>query len=202
MKTKILGFIVLILITVFAFSCHKFKHYELTEVDYQMIPYKLGQTISFIDSLGQTFTLKVTKDATSLEVIDYDYVSIDRWSVNLEPEFGNFWITLFIEGNWKSYYNRIFITTSIFNNYTFSLSYDNEGQFVADSISGLYKKYYYDSLEINDKVYYDVGEYIICKRVSSPDKNESHLPVRLLYNKTYGILQLADKDKVLLTIDN
>jgi hypothetical protein len=59
----------------------------------------------------------------------------------------------------------------------------------------------YSSLEINNKGYCDVVECIIYKRDYNEELEQRKLG-RLLYNKTYGILQLEDKDKVLFTIDN
>ncbi|MDR0830612.1 MAG: hypothetical protein LBN95_10970 [Prevotellaceae bacterium] len=202
MKTKILGLIALILTTVLAFSCRKDKvrYYKLTEIDYQMIPYKLGQTVNFVDSLGQSFVLTVIKDTITEGAIDTKYESIDRWLVSLKSELRNFWISLVIEEKWN-FYKHISITTSTFNSYSFLISYDNEGKFVTDTTSSFDKQYNYDSLEINNKVYYDVVENIICKAHTSHE-NENKIPIGLLYNKTYGILQLADKDKVLFTIDN
>jgi hypothetical protein len=162
-----------------------------------MIPYKLGQTVNFVDSLGQPFVLKVTNDTTRSYSDEPEWVSVDEWLVQLKYEFSNFRISLVID----AVHSQIRITPSIYHNYYFNLKYDEEGKFVTDTTRSFNKQYYYDSLEINNKVYYDVVENIICKAHTSHE-NENKIPIGLLYNKTYGVLQLADKDKVLFTIDN
>jgi hypothetical protein len=208
MKTKII--ILLTLLAVLATSCLKFERYVLTNVENQMIPYELGQVIGFIDSLGQPFAVTVAEDFILWWARDgrEDLEDIEGRRVFLQSELGDFDIVLGIDGNYGNTNDKINIIVRPFNSisgfiygFHFTLSFNKEGQFFTNTEYNDYKQYFYDSLEINNKIYYDVVDQIVydCQTYY---KYKEQLPVRLYYNKTYGILQFEDKDKVLFTINN
>ena len=198
MKLKIL--IILLLIAVLVSSCARPKEvgrYKLTEADKQMIPYKLGENISFIDSLGQHFVLTVTNDYTAWSRWDFDhdaareleYVSFEYRVVHLQSKSNNLRIELNVYGYYGSENHSIRVALSLFRDRFYFFPYGSDGQFFSDT----------NILEINNKIYNDVVEYIIYQQ-NYP--YEDILPMRLLYNKTYGILQFEQKDKVIFSIDN
>jgi len=185
MKTKIL--ILLAVFAVLVTSCNKpvYKYYELTEVDKQMIPYELEQTVSFIDSEGLPFILTVTQDTTYYLIdrqMDNLYYAISERVVRLQSE--SLRITLAVEANYSNNkYNtiRVFISIGIesVTSLRYDISYDKNGEF-----SGTI----HNSIEINGKVYYDVVE-----------KNGNG--IQLFYNKTYGILQINRDGENFITIN-
>ena len=186
MKTK--RVILLALLAVLASSCKGEEDYrlKLTEVDKQMIPYRLGQTVSFINSSGQVFDATVTEDKTDWWVWD-EGLSVDRRTVRLQSEFDNIDIELWVDG-YNRYVDSVnFVRIFVRDFGQFWLYYDSkEGQFLDQNP---YKKmYFYDSLKINNKVYYDVVE----EKVFDDTR-------QLLYNKTYGILQVNKNGEPLFT---
>ena len=182
MKAKI--FISLALLTVLVTSCNKpvYMYYELTNVDKQMIPYELGQTVSFIDSEGQPFILTVTTDTTVLftdREMDNLYLTIYRRVVRLQSD--SLRISLSVTAKYpKDSYNTIDIDIRLIP--SVYLHYDKSGNFLTNTFN-----FFHDSIEINGKVYYDVIE----------QKGNT----QLFYNKTYGILQINRDGENFLTIN-
>jgi len=200
MKPKI--FIILILIAVLVSSCWYWFDYSYTkacfsEADKQIIPYKLVQTVNFIDSLGQYFILTVTRDSLFL-VWEYDDYCFERKEVYLQSDHNNFLISLTLSANYDNIIN-IYIRQFNFN---FRLFYNSEGMFYTNTEYNT--QYYHESMEINNKIYYDVIE-CIGKNIfyaNKPEQVQEYLSMRILYNKTYGILQLDEEDKTLFMINN
>ena len=196
MKTKIL--IALVLLAVFTVSCHKttIEYRELTETMQQLIPYKLGQTVNFIDSEGQNFTVTVTKDTTYWEMApgsDSEYtLYIQRKIVRLQSDVANFDATLNMVGT--SIYMKIDSPSDMW----FHLRYDKKGKFYTDvryCNTLLDCQYFRENFKINNQTYYDVVEQIMS--YSKRDENGQLIgryTRSLFYNKTYGILQIIDGD--------
>lgn len=196
MKQKIL--IILTLFTILVSSCWKCEkmYFKLTEVDNGMIPYKLGKTVNFIDSLGQPFVLTVNVDEigwTSREECERTY----NRKVSLVSEHSDLKIGLRINGEQRSspVSNYIEIWISLYN-LNVQVYYDKDGQFINTG-----NHHFRDCLEINNKIYIEVSEFVISKNTGYPDYKEL-IQERFLYNKTYGILQVEYNDKILFTIDN
>jgi len=193
MRTVNLILISLILLTFSASSCGEcrdIKPHKLTEVDKLMIPYKLGQTINFINSMGQPIVLTVIKDTTILWEEEDNCSLYEALSVNLQSELGDLFIGLSIGGEYRCYgtfnspYNCITIWIEPF---IYDILYHHtEGEFVTDTAN---KQFFYNSFEINGKIYYDVVEH-----------NNSD-GMQLFYNKTYGILHVNRDGKNFLTIN-
>jgi hypothetical protein len=178
MNPKIL--IILSLFAILMQSCfNRDRYHRLTEVDKQMIPYKLGQVVTFIDSLGQSIVLTVTHDKITSGPLDEAFHELyERRTVILESEIDNYRIYLDV----TKYMNQVDIYINQFD-FHGSQNYNKEGDF--------YGQYFYDNMEINNKIYYNVGQVF--------NYQDS---LTLFYNKTEGILQLNDNNKALLTLDN
>ena len=199
MKKTILK--IMILNVVLASSCWDVDHssdFRLRDVDKQMIPYKLGKTVSFVDSLGQNFVLKVIKDSLSRWMESEDYYEFRQ--VYLQSEDSNVFISLLVVAPSTTVYNYNYIILYI-NQFYFPLRYNySKGQFYTDTDRS---QYIHDSLEINKKIFYDVVECIKTEATNKEEsKEQERFPFRLLYNKMYGVLQLEDKEKTLFTINN
>ncbi len=183
MKTKIL--ISLMLLTFAASSCaecRNIKSYKLTEAEKQMIPYELGQTVNFINSMGQPFVLTVGRNTI------YTWQNDECWSfeiqsVHLMSELGDAEIRLTISGE----YNQISIYIFGFG---YGLGYDEDGTFKTYTPFPDAEQFFHESIEINGKVFYDVVE-----------QNNSSNGTQLFYNKTYGILQVNKDGENFLTIN-
>ena len=199
MKPKVL--IIIILITVLEPSCHKYTYFELTDTDINMIPYKLEQTVNFIDSLGQNFVMTVKEDNNTWE-LQSDIEKGEYRIVRLQSEQSSLSFKLSVSGSDRmSYYGILDVYIKPF---CYLISYNKDGQFTTGNAYSSTKQYYHNSLEINNTIYYNVVEYIKVETFGYYDENKAmdSLPMRLLYNKTEGILQLEDKDKVLFSIEN
>lgn len=171
MKTKIL--ITLALPIIFASSCCILvgdSYYELTEAEKQLIPYELGQIISFINSEGKTFDAEITyfkiyQQETDNSGFCTSYEYIDYKMVRLTSESTDFEIALSVNGQ----DHRISIGMISPLRFVLYSMYNKNGKFD--------DQYTHDSLEINNRVYYDVLE-------------QNKADIQVLYNKTYGILQI------------
>jgi hypothetical protein len=209
MKTKILSLLALLL--VLFFSCRDYsditKYFELTEAEKRLIPYELGQIVSFIDSTGQSFDVTVTENTiyweSSVDPDPYYAVYTQVKTVRLQSDDVNFNIILNISGGSFTIYSYIHFDL------WFYLGYKRE-RFVTEKPGVTGAQYLHNRLEINNKIYYDVVEKIMNyeKRDENGNLDENgHILVykytrSIYYNKTYGILQLKDRDKVLFTINN
>jgi len=195
MKSKIL--IILALFAILTSSCHKCRKkspFKITKVDKQMIPYTIEQTVRFVDSEGHFLVFIV--NSVNITTDEYEKcVPFETLNVSLKSERDNLTIYLSINSN-DGNYIEIWLRPLIYYLY-----YDKKGNFYTREKKFHYEQYFHENLEINNKFFYDVVECI----VNEPNyyvENKDRLPLRVLYNKTYGILQLEDKDKVILTIDN
>ena len=162
MKSKKL--IIFSLLSVFLISCWEknIKTYYLSDIDNQMIPYKLGDTVSFIDSLGNSFVMKVTQDIIRLSEMDRE--DTDRKEsryVTLSTESDKIKFSFEIDANCGSNYNYIHITIHpIIRSSIFGPRYNKEGQFFTDTVYNK-KQYFHNSIEINNKTYNDVVDLFI-----------------------------------------
>ncbi|MCL2073819.1 MAG: hypothetical protein FWH18_07860 [Marinilabiliaceae bacterium] len=196
MKLKIS--VILALFAVFATlnSCRCNIHYlELSKTQQQMIPYELGQTINFVDSVGKKFDVVVISDTTYWEnPIVYHYnceIYREYREVTLRSDSENLEIALTIYGEAKEIDNLSLIISIAQSDIVikyFTLGYDKKGRFRN------YESYFgsqnlYERFEINSHVYCEVLE------------NQFSFYV-IYFNKTYGILQIKIKDEIIFTIDN
>lgn len=167
----------ILLLAVLAFSCTKEKRYYLTEVDKQMIPYQVGDTIYGRDQWEKQKILTVRYIKTDWITDGYNDWLWSQWQVtHVQSEQDDFSFELAIY-NWRDYDIKSLIISSKIG---YSVVYDKNGKFVD----------VYDSLQINNKVYYDVA--------FSELENNLH---QVYYNKTYGVLQIKEYGKTVFTLD-
>ena len=197
---------------VFVSSCCKSKEVErwdLSEADKQMIQYDLGETLFFIDSLGQAFSLIVTSNSTTWHTYFIEthencepYRSINVKSVTLlsDNDYVNS-ISMLVNFNSWGYKSNCIDFQILPLGYFFGLFYDDFGQFITENTYG--PQYFYDSLNINNKIYYDVVEREERHNHRYNENGEFiSLPDQLFYNKEYGILQMKIEGRDFFTIDN
>ena len=196
MKAK--TFISLALFAILITSCEKeIARYYLTEAQKQIIPYEKGQIISFIYGARQTVNAIV--EERELKWIRYDidevtmysdYISCERKFVTLRFEPYIYGIQIYIDAIGFLFENNLVGLLHIeTGGGTTNLRVDTEGFFLTNDISN----FFYESIEINGKVYYDVVE----QNSTSSDMSV----MQLFYNKTYGILQINRDGENFLTIN-
>jgi len=202
MKTKIL--IILALLTVLTSCDKKIGRCDLTEAQKQVIPYELGQTVSFIDDAGKTVDFTVTENELRWCQFTIDgrlgdsYVEYREKHAVLKSESNNLVIDLRIAAIGglsekknevlTGYVNSWFWIT--INSYgRFQLIVDPEGVF---SNAGSSPLYFHDSFEINEKVYFDV--------IEKNTYDDTNAPLQIFYNKTYGILQVKKEGENILML--
>ncbi|MCL2073234.1 MAG: hypothetical protein FWH18_04900 [Marinilabiliaceae bacterium] len=195
MKPKVLIFLISLII--FEYSCTKCRNvdrYELSDFEKQMIPYELGHSVSFIDSINQPLFMTVTEAKTTWMGY-WECEKFEQLSVRMNSENSNLDISLYLNHEYGECVN---IDIGLYKYSRFHLYYNAEGQFAFDPRG----QYIHDSLEINNKIYYSVVESNIYSPTSANEyEYNERMPFRLLYNKTDGILQLEDANKILLTIN-
>lgn len=202
MKAKIL--IILILPVVLASCTEEIRRCDLTKAQKQLIPYEKGLVISFIDSVGLTVDLTVTESQVSWTpkeryggFIDV-YVTKEVKLVILKSESNDLEVRLTIcnsGGSECSNYSSLSI--DINKGWEFSLKSNTKGGIQPDrSVS------FYESIKINDKVYYDVVEQKCDYNFFDNAGGQYQIPMQLFYNKTYGILQFKKEGENILTLKN
>lgn len=177
MKTK-RCIIPIIFATVALSGCDRKDWRPLTQVDVQVIPYKMGDTIRFVDEKGEP----------SLCVVDRDILYKDRFSegfndvfyevreVRLVSENSGLDLVLDVAG-WRWAYQDKYLRINMVEKYIdFEIGYDSKGNLGN-----------HDSLEINQHVYRDVAVV------------DSWRGGRLYYNTQYGILQIQEGEKIVFT---
>ena len=201
MKTKKIILLAFVAVAVFASSCKKEIKYEFPK---GLIPYELGQIISFTDNEGKVIDLTVTENSTkwiredidSGGLIDDEYTLSEIKTVVLKSEANNFEIRL-VNGYHsdcdpcKDYTLRIGIYVN--NRWDCILSFDRKGNYLNHGGSTSF----HESLEINGKVYLNVVEKIGCMDHGVYDGS-----YQLYYNKPYGILQINREGENFLTLNH
>ncbi|MDR2840210.1 MAG: hypothetical protein LBV75_02935 [Paludibacter sp.] len=186
MKAK---FLITLALAVLVSSCYRVKDlgtFDLTNAQKQVIPYEKGQVISFIDSTGRSIDLTVTESELfwnqgrpNDEGWDYYHYRVKTATLK-SAQNSKISFVLMIDA-----YNCFEEDYCKFEVAAFSFNVDVEGNFLTGT--------FHDSIEINNKVYYDVIEA----------ENTYPNPTQLFYNKTYGILQFKkDVSGIFLTLNN
>jgi hypothetical protein len=165
---------------------------DLTEAQQKLFPYEEGQVISFIDNTETSIDFTVTDSKFKWNQgrpadEAYDYYTYRVKSVKLKSSQSNINFQLIVNG--FNCCDRDYCELEVYP-CRFSFASSMEGNFLNDT---------FDSIEINNKVYYDVVEGIyhsISNFPSSPD-----VVTQLFYNKTYGILQIKRDGADYLTLN-
>ena len=179
------------IMAVMAVSCYPVvERVPLMAYQKQMIPYQKGQKVCFTDAKGDTSLFTTTDITTEWNWDETALIKIwlQNYTVNLQSEFNDQISlkvgTFSLDYDGIDYYNKVNL---ILKDLDFSLPFDCAGKFY------IHTEYYgsqwhvYDSLSINDRMYYDVVE-------------ENNQNGQLYYNKTYGILQVRQNGKDILTL--
>ena len=201
MKNK--GIIIVLLFFVLAsdfFSCCRqpdieTDRFEFTHEDSAMIPYHLGDTIPFIDPGGDMFNFTVVEDRVQwkefrntceFNCCGQEYFSYQWRNTILTSENPKFNIEISTFSN-----NPPFLIGQLgflINDESFSnILYDTTNIIICDPANAWMNCY--DSIQINNAVYYQVIEtYFI-----NPNNPIDSLPIRplsFLFNKSEGLLRL------------
>ena len=170
-------------------GCNKESH-PLTEIDKQMIPYELGDTIRFINESGRLSTLPVVEDETEWRetTVLNKPVSFECRRIYLKSK-GDYWIYMYMKAWTTEHDGYRFVDIGGASAFVgdFRIYYDSKGHFRTGE--GQYQ-YVYDSLEIDHKVYYNV-----CFVRGWQDARRE-----LYYNTEYGILQVKKSGRNIFTL--
>ncbi len=136
--------------------------YGLKAEELALIPYQNGEKKNFVHSNGYSFDLNVIED--TLEWKEYhsfcewnccgnDYFSYQVKTSILESTYPRFHIELSLGGTkFSDYYPQV-LSVEINNRHFIQFPYDTLANFICDSIT---KAVYYDSISLNNKMYYEV----------------------------------------------
>ena len=151
----------------------------------------MGQTITFIDTLGRISETRVINDTTYYDekhITTPAYTQYTEYrEVRLMSDKQDIDITLKIFGTGRD------IIITFFDNWASTLNHDDEGRFTTFE-SNNRKQYLLDSLEINNTILYDVVEH------NYYHYSTKKLMLHLLYNTTYGILHFEYEERVVYTL--
>ena len=146
----------------------------LTDVDKQMIPYKPDDKIRFKNAQGDTLTMTIVRDITAWAVFE-EVMAYQSRLVWLKSRTTDERIDLLLDG-W--YTGCTDITIRIHPNMgDVRIPYDKNGDF---------SSVVHESLQIDNHIYYDVTEV--------------NGDVQCFYNKTYGLLQVKKKGKMVFVL--
>lgn len=174
---KTIQSIILTALTLLVCSCTKEKHYYLTEMEKQMVPYQIGDTVYVKDSQGKRVILTVKGKETQWESYDYEIKQFQK--THVQSELGDFSFTVVIMAK-RDCIEVINRTTSR----QIRLWYDKRGNFISPVL---------DSVIIGNRVYRDVAHRSIVYNENTTEE--------LYYNKTHGVLQIRINGKPTLTLD-
>lgn len=169
------------MVVLMATSCNiALEKHPLMAYQKQLIPYKKGQKVRFTNENGDTilFTTKVITEWVE-DVWSVTRIQTECRKVNLQSESGESISLELGEPDDYGYYNEPGLRIRV-NNIHFHLLFDCEGIFYPNT---------FDSLSINNRTYYKV----VLQEIGDAS-------TQLYYNKTYGILQVNQNGKSLLTL--
>lgn len=199
----------LLYIAVFISSCCtdeslETARYELTQTEQKLIPYQSSSSVNFIHSNGYSFDFKVVED--TMQWLQYhefcewnccgqDYYSYQQKTVRMESDYPRIKISFNLNTSFENYTPRYLGIT--INNYYFNLPYDSAANFL---IEDYYKLVQYDSLMLNNRMFYNV---VSQESVSSYSFEDSTLlrPETLFYNNL-GLLQIKMSNDETFTFNN
>lgn len=181
---KALKRIILIEVSLVAlYGCIATKEwYPLTTIDKQMIPYKMGDTIRFIDEKGALSLCTVDGDITARELSGESFSDIlyEFRDVHLLSERGDLSFDLQVAA-WRKHYDDYLTIYIAKQGAEFGINLDSNGNLGS-----------YDSLEINGKTYRNVE---IAKY-----SRGSNYTMQLYYNMAYGILRVTQDGEDIFTL--
>lgn len=203
-------FKILILCVIISSCCREVSietaRYELKAEELALLPYQKEAKINFIHSNGYSFDFKVIED--KLEWKEYhdfcewnccgnNYFSYQVKTSILESTYPKFHIELSLGGTRISDYYPQVLNIEINNNHYIQFPYDTLANFICDSLT---KTMYYDSISLNNKMFYKV----VMRNFDSYNFiNDSSVLVPMsIYFNNLGIIQLEMSNNETYTINN
>jgi len=174
MKKKSSFFVLGLLVLLVTSSCDKTVRYEFTAEELNILPYKLGDTVTYFSSIDSI--------QKKLAVVDYDYHQSEDGILN--QVITDFLLVSLISDNKDEYFNY---TQSKRNNlFTLKIStgFGHPQNFYYDYDTTEYITYF-DEIEIEGAIYQGVSQ------IYSPEFKSN-----ILFNSTHGFLQLIDSTGV------
>ena len=216
MKANILIILTILVVLISSCRTREIAYFKLTDEVKQVIPYEKGDIVSFMDSDGQVINFMVTENITRWAHVSdnnfrNDYYSFEIKEATLKSEINNLVIKLKISNpicdpddcDPNDVNNDLYILSIGVEYYELgfnNICTDRKGDFLTSTyisndsieISTIFSEF----MEINNNVFYNVVESIL------KNNNTQYIYRRLLYSKTYGILQVCKDGEILLTINN
>lgn len=194
---------------VFSSCCNKSKEtarYELSQNELNLLPYKYGDSISFIHSNGYSFDFIVSNEELEWKVdddfcewfcCDNEYFSFQVRSYVLESSYPSLNIRIYIGGDVLGYYLPQTLNLSINFDHNIQFYYDSLTNYICDSTT---KITHYDSISFNNKYFYNVYS----KDFDSHGivNNSSGILPQSLYLNNLGIIQIKMSNNETYTIND
>lgn len=202
-----------LILTIFIFTNCEGKELcrsNLTDAQKLLIPYELGQTLSYIDNNGQIIDFIVTKNELALNKddqdgrLDGDYYSYQRKTIELKSDANNLKILVQLFANScypKEHSGQLRINTNIkWKNYlssrlAFYSKHDENAVFYTDK-----EIIFHENIVIKNMLFHDVLEQTGTFSLLDGVGGEFNFSKQLFYNKTYGILQINIDNENYLTL--
>ncbi len=173
----------------------------LSESEIGLIPYSLGQTITFQHSNGFGFDFLVTKDEYEWNPDNYcdeccggEYTSYQRRTVSLNSEYPGFNISLSINSFQYTDTEEKSIDVRI-NRYSTYLKYDNTSKLICGNVVC------HDEISINNTIYHNVMESTL-ENVYGTNSSIDLYPQKIFYNTDFGIIQVKMSNNETYSLNN
>lgn len=203
-KVLMTGFFLLLLSSCCTEEPVETARFELSAHEQALLPYQVGEKIGFVHSNGFSFDFTVTD--SRLEWKKYvnfcewnccgnDYFSYQVKTAVLESAYPNLHIELSLGGTRFSEYESNVLTIEINYRQLVQFPYDSLVVFRCDSLT---KTEYYDSVLLNNRMYYDVVSKEPESHFLSPDS--SAFMLKSVYFNKLGLIQLEMSTNETFTI--
>jgi hypothetical protein len=206
---KYLFFIIIVAIPLAFTSCCneedvEVARYNLTESELALIPYTLGQRVTFTHSNGYEFDAFVDDIATEWQqYYDFcewyccgqEYFSYQTKRVLLRSSYPNLRMRFKLSENFYGEYSPMNINFDINHRHIVTIPYDSLGNFLTEAP----EIFIHDSVSLNGITYHCVAEKLFDFHMFVDDK-EVNTPYSILYSKSIGLLQIKMSNNETFTI--
>uniref|UniRef100_UPI0032180104 hypothetical protein n=1 Tax=uncultured Draconibacterium sp. TaxID=1573823 RepID=UPI0032180104 len=208
MKYQLLKLLVFVFI--FSSCCNEDSietaRYELSPEELELIPYQIGQQISFKHSKGYTFSFETIQDKVEWkEFHDFcerncggqDYFSYQVKNTQIQSSYPKLTVDFSLGETEHGDYNPMVLNININRRHFISLPYDSLGNISCDETTNTI---YHDSIVLNNVYYYDVLEKPFDSHYFIQDTSIL-IPESILYND-YGLIQIKMSNNEAYSINN
>ncbi len=177
--------------------------YELGAQELALLPYSNGQKVSFVHSNGYAFDFNVIEDRIEWEqhhafcewnCCGNEYYSYQMKTTILESTYPKFHIEFSLGGARFREYIPQTLNIEINNRHFIQFPYDTLSNFICDSIT---QTIYYDSISLNNQMYYKV----FMRKFESNVSDSSLLEPMSVYFNNLGLIQLEMSNHETYTIN-